>query len=274
MKFSQPSRCVAPRSLSFRFNRPKAGLNVIELMVITTIIGVVLMMLMPVLQYTRETARRMDCFNHIKQLSLACVEHQATLHNFPTGGWPGPDFWIGDPDRGFGKRQPGGWTYNILPFMEYKSLHDRGFQQTPLQKRATSAQVAQTALEVYYCPSRRLPLAYPVSQVKVWFPRNMDMVSSGARTDYASNGSMDNVTGIMYAGSLTTLKDIRDGLSHTYLLGEKNLQREHYKDGKSIGDNLPVYANSFCDWERTGNTPPERDRRGYENYSAFGSVIP
>lgn len=42
--------------------------------------------------------------------------------HFPTGGW-GPK-WVGDPDRGFGARQPGGWGYNILPFLEQQALYE------------------------------------------------------------------------------------------------------------------------------------------------------
>jgi len=233
-----------------------------------------MMLLLPVLQHTRETARRMECYNHVKELALACVEYQATLQHFPSGGWPGPYYWMGDPDLGNGKKQPGGWTYTILPFIENKALHDRGLNKTPIQKSAISSQVAQTAIDVYYCPSRRLPMCYPVAQIVPWYPRNMNPLSFAARIDYAANGRLDNGMGIIYANSITTIKDIRDGLSHTYLLGEKNLIADHYKDGISLGDSLPVYGNSFWDWERSGNTPPLRDRRGYDCYTAFGSAHP
>jgi prepilin-type processing-associated H-X9-DG protein len=275
MKFSQPKRGAIPRSLSFRANRPiRTGLNLIELVVIITVIGVTLILLMPVIQHTRETARRMLCYNNLKELSLACSEHLATLHHFPTGGWPGPNYWMGDPDLGYEKRQPGGWTYNILPFLENKPMHDWGMRKTPAQKKTVFGKVAMTALDVYYCPSRRMPTIYPIPRSSVWTPINMTSVPSGARTDYAANGRLDNGMGIIYAYSLTTIKDIRDGLSHTYLLGEKNVIADHYVDGTSFGDGLPAYGNSFWDWERTGNTPPARDRRGSDNYTAFGSAHP
>jgi len=191
--------------------------------VIITVIGVTLMLLLPVIQHTRETARRMQCYNNLKELALACGEHQDTLHHFPTGGWPGPDYWAGDPDLGYEKRQPGGWTYNILPFLDNKALHDGGTRQTSAQKKAIFSARAQTPLEVYYCPSRRLPMVYPIPQSIRWNPYNMNPVSFAARTDYAANGILENGMGIIYANSLTTIKDIRDGLSHTYLLGETDL---------------------------------------------------
>jgi hypothetical protein len=211
-----------------------------------------MMLLVPVLQHTRETSRRLECLNHLKELSIACVDYEATLHRFPSGGWPGPNLWIGDPDRGYGKSQPGGWTYNILQFIENKSLHDMGLGKTPAEKKNIFAQVAQTILQIYYCPSRRVPILCPVTQAKHWIPGNIGAISLSARTDYAANGRVESGIGVIYANSATTLKDIRDGLSHTYLLGEKALSPDHYKDGKSMGDNLPMYANSFCDWERSG----------------------
>ena len=256
-----------------RFHRPKKGFNVIELLVITTIVGVTLMLLVPVIQRSRETARRMQCYNNLKQLALACNEHEATLRFFPSGGWPGPNYWHGDPDLGYGKKQPGGWTYTILPFLEYKALHDYGIGKTPLQKKSIFIQATQTAVEEYYCPSRRQPLAYPVAGSMMWQPMNMDQAATGARIDYAANGRVENECGVIYALSYTTMKDIRDGLSHTYLLGEKNICSNQYKDGTSLGDSLPAYANSFWDWERSGDIPPEQDQRDHDYYMAFGSII-
>jgi hypothetical protein len=257
-----------------RINRPKTGFNVIELLILTTVIGVTLMLLLPVLQHTRETARRMQCYNNIKQLALACHEHEATLHYFPSGGWPGPSYWHGDPNLGFGKKQPGGWTYTILPFMEYQFLHDMGLNASGGNKKALLAQAAQTTVSEYYCPSRRQPVlcSSPSSSSPQYV--NMNAVVRGARTDYAANGRLDSGRGVIYADSFTTLKDIRDGLSHTYLLGEKNLWAGQYLDGTSLGDSLPVYGNSFWDWERTGDVPPAKDQRGHDYYTAFGSAHP
>jgi Protein of unknown function (DUF1559) len=274
MRFSQPNLRAIPRASQFRVKRSRAGVNLIELVVIITVVGVTLMLLLPVIQHTRETARRMQCYNNLRELSLACGEHQETLHHFPTGGWPGPGYWMGDPDLGYEKRQPGGWTYNILPFLGDKALHDAGSRKTAAQKRVIFSARAQTPVEVYYCPSRRLPTVYPIVQSMQLNPYNMNPVSFAARTDYAANGRLENGTGIIYAYSLTTIKDIRDGLSHTYLLGEKNIIADRYKDGMSLGDSLPVYGNSCWDWERSGNVPPARDRRGMDNYTAFGSAHP
>ena len=50
------------------------------------------------------------------------MNHEGVMKHFPTGGW-GYD-WVGDADRGYGQRQPGGWLYNILPFIEQTAKHD------------------------------------------------------------------------------------------------------------------------------------------------------
>ena len=95
----------------------------------------------------------------------------------PTGGWCAD--WAGDPDRGFNNKQPGGWLYNILPYMEMQALHDEGkngdaihgdqdkdkagnFTGSGLGLRYTSGigLVIQTAVNNYYCPSRRPPALY------------------------------------------------------------------------------------------------------------------
>jgi prepilin-type processing-associated H-X9-DG protein len=272
MRFRFRERSAAVPGLRRRAERQRAGLNLIELVMISTILGLTLIILLPAIQHARETARRMQCYNHLWDLTLACSAHQDALRCFPTGGWPGPDYWMGDPDLWSDKRQPGGWTYNILPFLENRVLHDKGLQKSAAEKKAIFSTVAQTPLEVFYCPSRRAPTVYPIASSTVWNPRNMNPVSTAARTDYAANGRMQNGMGVIFARSLTTIKDIRDGLSHTLLLGEKNLVPDHYQDGMSLGDGVPVYGNSFWDWERSGNAPPARDKYGVDNYTAFGSV--
>ncbi len=238
---------------------------------------------MPVIQTTRETAQRMECINHLKQLSMACVNHEAVQGHFPTGGWSNTNVWIGDPDCGYGRKQPGGWTYNILPFIENKALHDRGTGMSTTQKRTILAGTAQTVLGVYYCPTRREPILCPNAH---FTSGNIDYIASGARTDYAANAGiplvkndpegatiiMDSIDGIIFVRSIIVIKDIRDGTSHTYLLGEKYLTSDHYKDGLSNGDKLPLFANYAVDWERNANTPPERDRPGNDNITIFGSA--
>ena len=100
----------------------RTGFTLVELLVVITIIGILIALLLPAVQAAREAARRMQCTNHLKQIGLAMLNHEQAHKQFPTGGWGWG--WIGDPDRGFDHRQPGGWVYNILPYLEQDALYN------------------------------------------------------------------------------------------------------------------------------------------------------
>ena len=80
---------------------------------------------------------------------------------------------------------------------------------------------------------------------------------AGARTDYAINGGSSTAAGsqggsgageniklehdgIWALGSQTALKNIFDGLSNTYLIGEKSMDVLHYTTGEDVGDRAPI----------------------------------
>src|SRR4051812_41616304 len=91
------------------------GLTLIELLIAVAIISLLIQVSLPAVQMARESARQTYCKNNLSQLALACSMHANDLGHFPTGGWNSA--WVGDPNRGFGKKQPGGWGYNILPYI-------------------------------------------------------------------------------------------------------------------------------------------------------------
>lgn len=285
------------------------GFTLVELLVVIAIIGILIALLLPAIQAAREAARRIQCQNNLSQMGKAVQSHLLAVGHFPTSGWGAA--WIGDPDGGFGKLQPGCWMYNLLPFMELKSIHDMGktggsvlTPATP-QKRELLARMCEIPLGEFICPTRRKCIAFSISTI--WGEGvdgahpNAGACSVFARSDYAScGGSLENtnpnvgplsyaaiegwtwivdnsMNGVSYARSMVKQKDVIDGLSHTFFCGEKYLNPDSYYDGTDTGDNGPMFQG--YDWDNCRLTNytwmPMRDRRGFGNWSwYFGSAHP
>jgi prepilin-type N-terminal cleavage/methylation domain-containing protein len=172
---------------------PNSAFTLVELLVVITIIGILIALLLPAVQAAREAARQVQCKNNLKQLALGFMLHEEQFKFFPTGGWH--QWMVGDPDRGFDRKQPGAWDYNILPFIEQSMLHDLGMGAVmgSAEQRAANKQRIMTPLAVMNCPTRRAPLLYAVSppDYNSGAPSSSavylcDPVSAVARQDYAT----------------------------------------------------------------------------------------
>ena len=174
--------------------RAKRAFTLVELLVVITIIGILIALLLPAVQAAREAGRQMQCKNNLKQLALGCLQHESLTKRFPTNGWGFA--WTGDPDRGTDWRQPAGWLYNVLPFIEQQPLHDMGLGLDPWNspaKEAANLQRLSVPLVVFYCPTRRKPAVYPwnraLGNAAGQSPiANAGMPTAVARSDYAING--------------------------------------------------------------------------------------
>jgi len=178
----------------------RTGFTLVELLVVIAIIGTLVGLLLPAVQSAREAGRQIQCKNHLKQLSLGVLSHENAIRSFPSGGWGYG--WTGDPGRGTGPRQPGGWIYATLPYIEENAIYQLGSGQTGSQLTAAGATRIQTVIPSLYCPTRRSATAYTWTQP--WSMVNADKTATVGRSDYAANGgSVYNQTGIPYAAPWT-----------------------------------------------------------------------
>ena len=193
----------------------RRGFTLVELLVVIAIIGILIALLLPAVQAARESARRTQCRNNLKQIGLAYLNHHDIHKHFPTGGWGW--HWTGDPDRGYNKSQPGGWAYNILPFIEQEGLREQGGGGNPNvlepNQMAEAAVVAARALSVFTCPTRRqavvpLPFVHGSCCAGGLYFENSDKPAGAGRSDYAAcagDGTVTNVDGpTTYAQGDTT----------------------------------------------------------------------
>jgi prepilin-type N-terminal cleavage/methylation domain-containing protein/prepilin-type processing-associated H-X9-DG protein len=264
----------------------RPAFTLLELLVVIAVISTLIAMLLPAVQAAREAARVVECKNHLKQIGLAWHSHQSAQKFFPTGGWGSN--WAGDPDQGFDKRQPGGWAYNILPFIEERSIHDFGkglpYGGTP-DKKDVLATAAQSAATIFLCPSRRSQSSLFVftEQSRSYANINLRTVVNVWRGDYCANagdqlgteqlatpqgiGQINDsqftfdrtddpalrgyATGVSYYQSTISMRQITDGASHKYMVGEKFLYIDKYFTGDDPGDNDWLWTGWDDDLYRT-----------------------
>src|SRR5271166_4344647 len=144
--------------------------TLVEMLVVIAILGILMGLLLPAVNSVRESMRRTQCKNNLAQLGRAALQHLTVQGHFPSSGW-GYN-WTGDPDHGFGARQPGGWIYNSLPYLGMDIIHDKGKgldgTAGPSSPKGEALQEPMIAvIQVVICPTRRRAVAYPANLVPI-----------------------------------------------------------------------------------------------------------
>jgi prepilin-type N-terminal cleavage/methylation domain-containing protein len=309
-------------------SRLRNGFTLVELLVVIAIIATLIGLLLPAVQSAREAARRTQCKNHLKQLGLGCITHLDARRSLPSGGWGSK--YTADANRGSGPDQPGSWYYGILPYIEQQSLADlgKGLAVTSGAFRTASIQLHQSPVPAFHCPTRRAAKTYPHSwgtlNAQTWVQSLAEVVkgdyaaNSGDSLTHAGVGFSSDVfwlpasytslgtpswtitddpktrfyqTGVIFYRSDIRPKDISDGMSKTYLIGEKFLSPDGYAamlpggNGR-YGDNQGAWSGYEWDNHRVAWNPassyqqqdyqPRQDTPGVDNpgFLAFGSAHP
>jgi prepilin-type N-terminal cleavage/methylation domain-containing protein/prepilin-type processing-associated H-X9-DG protein len=211
---------VAVGQQRHRVSRLLNGFTLVELLVVIAIIATLIGLLLPAVQSAREAARRTQCINHLKQFGLA-------LHNFHDTHKKVP------PARWFNASLT--WASLMMPYMEAKNTYDLfDFERSYYYKGQVSARTA--VVPGFFCPSRRSPGGgFNLSEESRSSP------GPGLCSDYA--GCIGSYIEIQYNpdadGVVITseqhilpgkkwdsdvrFRNITDGLSKTFFIGEKHI---------------------------------------------------
>jgi prepilin-type N-terminal cleavage/methylation domain-containing protein/prepilin-type processing-associated H-X9-DG protein len=180
--------------------RKRSAFTLVELLVVIAIIGILVALLLPAIQAAREAGRRAQCKNHLRQIAIACLNYESAHKEFPACGWG--FLWMGDPDSGVGRGQPGGWIFQVTNYIEEGAVSQVGKGLTDAQKRTELKKQMGAVIPSFICPTRRRPIALTgklpdgrSTDGPGTTPHNVDVPDFNAKTDYAINGGTSTVQG-------------------------------------------------------------------------------
>ncbi len=211
------------RAISCRTTRRATnGFTLVELLVVIAIIGILVALLLPAVQSAREAARRTQCLNHVKQLSLALLNYEDAFQVFPMG-----------TRRNYESSTPwdtnqASWIARILPFMEEQFLYDQIDWTIEPGNTGVNVEVMGTELSNLLCPSDET-----IREQGGYSGYNKLGVELSANTNYVvCVGTNDSVSpeytpsvgngwnGVYGINSQTRIAKITDGTSNTMVVSE------------------------------------------------------
>jgi prepilin-type N-terminal cleavage/methylation domain-containing protein/prepilin-type processing-associated H-X9-DG protein len=209
-----------------RSSKSVRGFTLVELLVVIAIIGILISLLLPAVQAAREAARRAQCVNNLKQLALGSLNHESAVKAFPTGGWAA--IFMGHPDAGVGMQQPGGWLFNIMPYIEEGQLYKAQQGKTGAAEKAAAVATAMTPLAAFYCPSRRPAQLYAqttnVPGINSGTAATVASLIGGAQNLVVWDASATSVAGCIATGMTSTARSdyAGNGLCYSHFPGSPN----------------------------------------------------
>lgn len=229
---SLPGTSLFPSNRRTSDHRRSAAFTLVELLVVIAIIGILVGLLLPAVQAAREAARRMQCSNNVRQLGIA-------VHNFESAYKSVPQGWRADDGSG----EPGwGWGAILLPFMEGNNLYQTVNLSVSIE--ADMHQLArETVVPTFICPSDPYENIFEIAEGD-GHDHDHDHLSGAAgmriddgpeklfrvsKSNYVGMfGTFEledapyNGNGMFYGNSRIKFRDVTDGLSNTFMIGERD----------------------------------------------------
>ena len=274
--------------------RLQTGFTLVELLVVIAIIGVLVALLLPAIQAARESARRTQCKNNLKQIGLA-------THNYHDARQEIPPSRVGC--------HHGSWAVFLWPYLEQAAVaerwvHGKSYYGQPDGNAAVS-------LSVYLCPTRRGPPQLSIEGDERDGPGHKPgglsdyAVAIGDGDGYQGDGGRDetlpddripngsyrwsdtpncygfSAKDLFFQGdfqSITSFKNVTDGLSNTIFVGEKHINSEEDFGRRSKYDNSVYNPDQHRTISRYGGPlapiAPSPDEPIKSNKAQFGSWHP
>ncbi|WP_437194527.1 DUF1559 domain-containing protein [Planctomicrobium sp. SH527] len=248
------------RKGSIRHRSQSHGFTLIELLVVIAIIAILIALLLPAVQQAREAARRSQCRNNLKQIGLALHNYHDAAKVFPPG-WIVPQYWtcngatkVISNDHRYVAHSPS-WGLYITPYIDlapiYTSLTfgqaqscwDGGgfvnFTGSGLLRAPSATSPLSKSYPVYSCPSDTQPFDTPAIRN---YGRSSYVCNRGNENIYGQASKMDPSPGVFYTNSRTGSRDITDGMSNTFAIGETSALQYNDVDSSTVYEIGGVWA--------------------------------
>ncbi|MEM8678483.1 MAG: DUF1559 domain-containing protein [Planctomycetota bacterium] len=211
----------------FPLRRRQFAFTLVELLVVIAIIGILVALLRPAVNSAREAARRSQCINNLRQLSLGLLNYDSAYSSFPIG------FEFDEGDNPATLRDIGpNWAVHLLPYIEEQALHDQfdfeSFVSDPVNQTPRRAR-----LSVMLCPSDTFNRTEMVIGVDQFWGRGNYAANAGngpllvlsGRTDViygpdSPGWKDDKRRGVIGPNVANSLRRVTDGTTKSILLGE------------------------------------------------------
>lgn len=274
---------ISPSTNNAKRERGRCAFTLVEMLVVVSIIGILLALLMPAVQSARESSRRSQCTNNLKQLALAFHEYEVQHGALPPGTtFSKPD---GDPTgvANFG------WGAVILPHLQQSAivkLLNLPTAQLHDVLQGPQREIAQAELTMFRCPSDAGP---PLNYERLFTGSKYGDLAA-AKSNYVGNHGTQFVTrdqkkqdynadsfGLLWPDSGLKEANITDGSSNTILLGERRsrndwagvwigVRNDNSSSDTGLRQNLAISDARI-------NDPVDAARRGYSSEHPGGALF-